>query len=122
MTLYANIATRSELLFRPESEELARRFFGDAVVDALPRFVRGKHKGAIKGMIRYDRVLKGGWVRTGNAAYGGKAPGYVEDRVGRIIKAEICTAPWGEEPEVLHTWNITAADLSFKSRTEGLVA
>lgn len=122
MTLYANIAQREEFLFRPETEALARRFFGDAVIDALPRFVRGKHKGAIKGMIRYKRVLKGGWVRTGSAAYGGPAPGYVEDRVGRIISAEICTAPWGEEPEVLHTWNITAAELGWKSRTEGVMA
>ena len=56
--------------------ELARKWFGDEAIDALPRYVRGKKKGKTKGVLTWVKCTKGGWVH-GYAGSGGVArPGH----------------------------------------------
>ena len=45
-------------------ESMARRYFGDELVDAMPRYVRGKRKGLLKGQIVWRKVERGGFVIT----------------------------------------------------------
>lgn len=99
---YAQILTREAYLFSEFGESMARRYFGDDVIDSLPRFVRGKNKGKIKGMVRWKKVERGGWVNTGRAIEG--PVGYVENRVGKVILVELLKAEWGQIPEVLSVW------------------
>lgn len=96
MTQYANIIERDAWLSSEFGEDFARRIFGDEVVDGLPRYVRGKRKGAIKGIIRWDKVERGGWVRE----YG------VENRVGRVIRATLLMPVWGGDDEIISVWEL----------------
>lgn len=95
---YAAIATQEAFLFTQWGEDLARNLFGDKL-DTLPKFVRGKHVGKYKGKIIFHRVQRGGWVRE----LGG---GHVERRLGKIISAELCTAPFAAEHKILHYWTL----------------
>ncbi len=89
MTTYAQIDTNSAFLFTEFGEKIARKWFGDALVDTLPRFTKGARKGKLKGQVSWQKVVRGGWVRS----YEG---GYVENRVGRIFDRELRElAPWG---------------------------
>jgi hypothetical protein len=83
MTNYAQIEERSSFLFSDFGENLARQWFGNETVDALPKFQRGKHKGKPKGVLVWQKVVKGGWVREGFET------GYVENRVGHVIKRQL---------------------------------
>jgi hypothetical protein len=65
---------------------MAVRRFGQELVDALPRYVRGKHTGKTKAFMTWNKVESGGWARN---AYGG----YVERRVGKSIDVVITTVP-----------------------------
>ena len=80
MTNYAQIDNRDAYLSTDFGEEIARKWFGDESVDALPRYVRGPRKGKIKGAVTWTKVLRGGWVRGG---------GYVESRVGHIFERKL---------------------------------
>jgi hypothetical protein len=82
MTNYAQIEQRTAFLHTEFGEELARRWFGDESVNALPRYKRGKHKGKIKGAVTWSKVLRGGWVRDG-------LYGYVENRVGHVFERKL---------------------------------
>ena len=78
-------------------ESMARRYFGDELVDAMPRYVRGKRKGLLKGQIVWRKVERGGFVIT--ALNEGDGPsGYVERRVGKVIEARLEHCEWGREP------------------------
>lgn len=102
MTTYAQITTRNAFLWFPFGLEMATRYFGTDVIDALPRFARGKHKGEIKAQIEWQKVDRGGWVSEGN--YGDGPAGYVERRVGKVIAVRIKTAEWGEDSTVIKSW------------------
>lgn len=85
-------------------ESMARRYFGDEVVDSMPRYVRGKRKGLLKGQIRWEKVTRGGWVRTGAYDVDHGPSGYVERRVSKIISAELLIPQWREDDEVIAEW------------------
>jgi hypothetical protein len=85
-------------------ESLARRYFGDELVDAMPRYVRGKRKGLLKGQIRWEKVVRGGWVRTGAYDVDHGPSGYVERRVNKIIAAELSIPQWREDATMIAEW------------------
>ena len=94
MTQYASIAERSAYLSSDFGEGFARRIFGDDVVDALPRYVRGERKGRLKGRIDWRKVEQGGWVR----GHG------VENRVGKVIAASLVMPVFRGDDEILNQW------------------
>lgn len=89
MTNYAQIDSRSAYLSTEFGEEIARKWFGDESVDALPRYTRGPRKGKIKGAVTWSKVVRGGWVRTARETASGDASGYVENRVGHIFERKL---------------------------------
>jgi hypothetical protein len=89
MTNYAQIESRTAYLSTDFGEEIARKWFGDSVVDSFPRFVRGPRKGKIKGAVTWSKVVRGGWVRTARETASGSAAGYVENRVGHIFERKL---------------------------------
>ena len=95
MTQYASITTRSAWLGKEFGEEYARKIFGDDVVDALPRYVRGKNAGKFKAEIEWAKVERGGWIRTGAATANGDATGRVENRAGSTIAWRLIQREWG---------------------------
>jgi hypothetical protein len=96
MTYKASITTRSAWLGKEFGEDYARKIFGDEIVDALPRYVRGKNAGKFKAEIEWAKVERGGWVRTG-AGYGNgeSSEGYVENRSGSSIAWRLVQREWG---------------------------
>ena len=100
MTLRADIDYRGGYMSSEFIEGMARRYFGDDVVDALPRYVRGKRKGQLKGYLQWQKVTKGGWV----SVYGAAGNGYVERRVGKVIRVELNIPEWGAEPKPIAIW------------------
>ncbi len=106
MTVRADIDYRGGYMSSEFVEGMARRYFGDEIVDALPRYVRGKRKGHLKGRLEWQKVLKGGWVKTGAYDHDGmRASGYVERRVGKVIKVELNLPEWGAEPTPIAIWD-----------------
>ena len=88
---YADFETKEAFLSNPFGEAKARAWFGDAAVDALPCYVRGPNAGRPKGVYRWTRVTRGGWVRCPELEEGG----YVETRRGAIIERELCALESG---------------------------
>src|SRR5690242_8727661 len=84
MTTRAQIEERTAFLFTEFGEAKAREWFGDAAVESLPRFCRGKHAGKSKGVIVWRKVISGGWVAGDTTGQG-----YVERRVGRVFGREL---------------------------------
>ena len=105
MSNYADIQTREAWLSSDFGEQMARRYFGDEAVDSMPRYVRGKHKGLLKGQIQWRKVESGGWVSDKSTTNG---RGYVENRRGKIIAAELVMPQWGEAPTILLSWKSDA--------------
>ncbi len=89
MTNYAQFRGSSALLFTPFGEQMASRHFSVEELERVPRYVRGKHVGAMKGRIVWSKVVRGGWVRGARATASGDASGRVENRVGKIIDVRI---------------------------------
>jgi hypothetical protein len=87
MTQYAKFKTRSAFLCGEFGAGYARRLFGEEVVDALPRFVRGKNVGRPKGMVEWIKCEEGGWIKTGPAGLDGSPQGFVERRAGSVVAA-----------------------------------
>jgi hypothetical protein len=105
MTTRAVILHNEAWMGKEFGERTARRLFGDAIVDALPRAKKGKYIGQFKTTLKFRKVESGGWV-----SHGAEGVGHVERRVGKIISAEIVTKEFGSGKEtVLHTWTIEAA-------------
>jgi hypothetical protein len=78
MTNYAKTENKVLWLKYDFGNELARKWFGDEAIDALPTLTRGKNKGKPKGVLVWTKCTHGGWVKTG--AYNwdvGQASGYV---------------------------------------------
>lgn len=89
MTNRAQIAVSQAYLSSDFAEGMARRYFGDAIVNALPLAKKGKYMGRIKEhTIEWEKVVRGGWVRTGDAT------GYVENRVGSVIAVRLYHTPF----------------------------
>ena len=89
----ASLSYRDARLSTEFGESYARKLFGDATIDALPKYVRGKNAGKIKGTIVWTKVERGGWIGRGADDCG--ALGYVENRVGKVISATLHEpAPW----------------------------
>lgn len=99
MTNYAQCTTRTAWLSTEFGESWARKLFGDTIIDNLPRYLRGKRKGLIKGQIEWTKCTKGGWVKTG--PYDEQATGHVQAR--GFMNASIQTVPWGEDPVTPHS-------------------
>lgn len=87
MAQYAKFETRSAWLGKPFGESYARRLFGDAVVEALPRYVRGKNAGKFKAEVAWVKCVEGGWIGEGWDSMAGEARGRVENRVGAVVAA-----------------------------------
>lgn len=102
---YAEYYFRQGWMSNDFIENFARRYFGDEVVDSLPRYVRGKRKGQIKGMLQWSKVAKQGWCRTGGRDNDGYATGFVELRLDKIVSVELVMPVWGKDPEVIATWH-----------------
>ena len=99
---YAYIEERSAWLSSEFGEKMARHYFGDQAVDELPRYVRGKRKGQIKGQFNWMKVEKGGWVHGFHSPVFGhiKSKG-VENRRGKIIRAMLTIPVWGGQDEII---------------------
>lgn len=94
----ANITTQNAWLGKEFGEQFARRLFGDEVIDALPRYSKGKNVGKHKATVEWKKCESGGWVSFGVGGHG-----YVERRVGQILCARIVIRPWGGgTSQVLH--------------------
>lgn len=89
MTQYARFRTNAAWLGKDFGESFARRVFGDAAVDALPRYTRGNSAGKIKADIAWVRCVEGGWVGQGRDAMREEAIGRVERRVGKTLYAQL---------------------------------
>ena len=70
MTNYAVTEEKTAWLKYDFGNELARKWFGDEAIDALPKFVRGKNKGKTKGVLVWTKCTKGGWVRGSHGSGG----------------------------------------------------
>jgi len=117
MSIYAQTSENHAYLSTDFGEEMARRYFGDEIVDEMPRYVRGKRKGQLKGQICWTKVTRGGWVKTG--AYDGEAGhgcGYVERRVGKVIEVHLQIPVWGCAPEDVAIWKWSEYDMNDRSK------
>jgi len=115
MANHAKFEARTAYLSDDFGESMARRYFGDELVDSMPRYVRGKRKGLLKGQIAWRKVAKGGFVIT--ALNEGEGPsGYVERRVGKVIEARLQHCVWGEEPDDVAVWEWPEAHMNDRSR------
>jgi len=110
MTQYARIEEKFAYLSNDFGESMARRYFGDEFVNDLPRYVRGNRKGQIKGFIKWDKVVEGGWIGSGSSMQG--AEGSVENRKGSVIKVSAYEAVWGDADKLLAAWNWSDRSLS----------
>ena len=88
---HAQFETGEAVLSSDWGEAKARAWFGDAAVDALPRYVRGPNAGKPKGVYVWTKVVRGGWVRCPELDGGG----YVETRRGAIIERALYTLESG---------------------------
>lgn len=102
MANYASVEHRSAQISSEFGNEFARRVFGDAIVDALPKVSRGPRKGETKGTIQWEKCTKGGWSNKPGRA-GVRRPGASNVRltVGddrypdpRSFMTEDCYARW----------------------------
>lgn len=115
---YAVIEERLAWLSTEFGETLARKYFGDKVVDELPRYVRGKRKGQIKGQFNWLKVESGGWVRGVCSDVFGDIDGWgVERRKGKIIRAMLTMPNWGAPDQriALFVREGTEVDWRFKN-------
>lgn len=96
MTQHAKFETRSAWLGHEFGENYARRLFGDAVVDALPRYSRGKSVGKFKAEVAWVKCIEGGWISEGRDAMRDEAIGRVERRAGKVVLAVLRSRDTGD--------------------------
>lgn len=97
---YARIEERYARLATDFGEELARKWFGNEVVDNIPRYVRGQNKGKLKGYVKWTKVTKGGWQRLGPETAQGGPNGRVL-YPNQYLRKWIELPVWGSEPEII---------------------
>lgn len=81
--------TRTAWIGGEFGEAYARRLFGDAIVDSLPRYSRGKSIGKFNAEITWVKCIEGGWVKGGRDVMREEAIGHVEKRAGKVLLAAI---------------------------------
>ena len=102
MVSYAKFNYKTASLASDFGFDLAVKWFGEKVINELPKFKKGKKVGKTKGSIVWKKVFKGGWVRTGSYDFEAQtADGYVEQRVNRIIGKCLLIEAWGGSPEII---------------------
>lgn len=79
---YAEIDTKKSSLDNEFGYAKAVEWFGEELIESLPKYVRGPKKGMPKGFIVWKKVVRGGWVKTFSG-------GYVENRVNSIIERKL---------------------------------
>ena len=93
MTTRAEIRQSHAYLFPDFGDELARKWFTAEDLSSIPCFTRGKHKGKLKGVVIWRKVISGGWIHNEGEV------GRVEKRVGQIINKQLRIMPkFGEDP------------------------
>ena len=97
-------------------ESMARRYFGDEVVDAMPRYVRGNRKGQFKGQLVWTKVIRGGWVRTGSYDADRGPSGYPERRVNQIIEVVLSIPQWRDDSTVIAEWKWHEMDMGDRTK------
>lgn len=102
-------------------ESMARRYFGDEVVDSMPRYVRGERKGQLKGQISWTKVVRGGWVRTGAYDDNYGPSGYPERRVNQIIEVELSIPQWREDAIEVAYWKWHEKDMNDRNKAYVIV-
>lgn len=63
----ARLVTKAAPLCEEFGEAYATRLFGAEALAELPRYVRGKHAGKLKGFLHWVKAETGGWSRYGVA-------------------------------------------------------
>jgi len=69
---------------------IAVKWFGQEAIDDLPRYTKGKHEGKPMGLIKWCKVVKGGF-HPYFFAYTGR----IETRKGWIIGKALFKTEWG---------------------------
>ena len=93
---YANYDQKEAFISSDFGETLARKWFGDEVVDSLPLIKRGKRKGLRKGKIVWMKTVKGGWVKTGAYDFDAqRACGFIAPK-GKIFYRCLYADEWGQ--------------------------
>jgi hypothetical protein len=116
MTHYARFKTGQAYISSEFGETMARRYFGNEVVDAMPRYVRGNRKGQFKGQIVWTKVIQGGWVRTGAYAADYGPSGYPERRVNQTIEAVLSIPEWRSDATVVAEWKWHEMDMNDRNK------
>jgi hypothetical protein len=115
MANHAKFERRTAYLSGEFGESMARRYFGNELVDSMPRYVRGQRKGLLKGQIEWRKVKQGGFVITGLNE--GEGPsGYVERRVGKVIEARLQHCEWGQQPSDVAVWEWSELYMNDRDR------
>jgi hypothetical protein len=95
----AVIITRTAPLHSEFGFSYATRLFGEETIASLPLYVRGPHKGEVKGWLVWLKAESGGWAER----YGVVRPG--------LVAARITAVAHGETP-LRGTWMGRTEDLS----------
>jgi hypothetical protein len=98
---FAQVEIHESWLSTEFGESYARRTFGNEIVDALPRYIKGKRKGQLKGKIMWRKAVKGGWI-----------PGAGIVPPGKTFAHGIWGTPFGEEPVLLHGYDANDRDVA----------
>jgi hypothetical protein len=96
---FAQVEIHESWLSTEFGESYARRTFGNEIVDTLPRYVKGRRKGQLKGKIIWRKVVKGGWI----SGVGVVSP-------GKTFAHGLWDTPFGQEPVLLHGVNACDKD------------
>tara|TARA_R110000851_G_C12933024_1_gene551478 strand:- start:254 stop:640 length:387 start_codon:yes stop_codon:yes gene_type:complete len=70
--------------------ELAVKWFGQEVVDDLPKYTKGKHEGKPMGLVKWIKVEKGGYDPMHYST-----SGRLETRKGFILGKALLKTSWG---------------------------
>jgi hypothetical protein len=102
-TNYAQFKESFAYLSDDFGKKLAMRKFDlteEELERVVGRYVRGKRKGQLKGMIIWTKCIKGGWVRTGPYDHEQmRAQGYVAQK-NRCQDFKLVDA-WTKQPYIL---------------------
>ncbi len=80
----AHIIRRAAPLYSEFGFSYATRLFGEEAIDSLPRYIRGPHKGELKGWLIWKKAETGGFADE----YGVVSPGLVWARITATAYSE----------------------------------
>ena len=93
----AVLETKSAWLGSEFGEQLARKWFGDEIVDSLPRLTRGKNAGKIKAYLVWIKCTRGGWDNGAGVCL-----------PGSIMRIRLATNQYGHDDSAI--WWKTSTD------------